>query len=121
MLYAVLLLLRVVYSWTRRVFNTRRSPRAPPGEGFVHGTYFHAALMTLKLHLRFVCLRVTVLPTCTKTQVLSDQLYERVSIVLRSHGLGHFSDLSSAEQITLLEEAHREIVSENNKASLILR
>lgn len=63
-------------------------------------------------------LRATILPTCTKTQVLSDQLYERVSIVLRSHGLGHFSDLSSAEQITLLEEAHREIVSENNKASL---
>lgn len=48
---------------------------------------------------------------------MSDQLYERVSSVLRSHGLGHFSDLSSAEQITLLEEAHREIASEDNKAS----
>lgn len=51
----------------------------------------------------------------TATQVLSDQLYERVSTVLESHGLGHFSDLSSAEQITLLDEAHRDISSENNK------
>lgn len=49
------------------------------------------------------------------TQVLSDQLYERVSITLKSHGLGHFSDLSSAEQITLLEGAHREIMSGDNK------
>lgn len=48
-------------------------------------------------------------------QVLSDQLYDRVSIVLKSHGLGHFSDLCSAEQVTLLEEAHREIMSEDNK------
>lgn len=48
-------------------------------------------------------------------QVLSDQLYERVSIVLKSHGLGHFSDLCSAEQVTLLEEAHREILCEDNK------
>lgn len=50
-------------------------------------------------------------------QVLSDQLFERVSTVLKSHGLGHFSDLSSPEQITLLEEAHRDIMSENNKVS----
>lgn len=35
--------------------------------------------------------------------------------MLESHGLGHFSDLSSAEQITLLEEAHRDISSEDNK------
>ncbi|CAN0365258.1 unnamed protein product, partial [Pylaiella littoralis] len=48
-------------------------------------------------------------------EVLSDQLYDRVSIVLKSHGLGHFSDLCSAEQVTLLEEAHREIMSEDNK------
>eukprot|EP00752_Nemacystus_decipiens_P010548 g9393.t1 len=48
-------------------------------------------------------------------EVLSDQLYERVSTVLESHGLGHFSDLSAAEQITLLEEAHRDISSEDNK------
>ncbi|CBJ25470.1 conserved unknown protein [Ectocarpus siliculosus] len=48
-------------------------------------------------------------------EVLSDQLFERVSTVLKSHGLGHFSDLSSPEQITLLEEAHRDIMSENNK------
>lgn len=50
-------------------------------------------------------------------QVLSDQLYEQVSTVLESHGLRHFSDLSSAEQITLLEEAHRDISSEDNKVS----
>ncbi|CAM9529349.1 unnamed protein product, partial [Ectocarpus sp. 12 AP-2014] len=48
-------------------------------------------------------------------EILSDQLFERVSTVLKSHGLGHFSDLSSPEQITLLEEAHRDIMSENNK------
>lgn len=48
-------------------------------------------------------------------QVLSNLLYERVSVVLKSHGLGHFSDLCSAEQVTLLEEAHREIMSEDNK------
>ncbi|CAM9546561.1 unnamed protein product, partial [Hapterophycus canaliculatus] len=48
-------------------------------------------------------------------EVLSDQVYARVSTILKSHGLGHFSDLSSPEQITLLEEAHRDIMSEDNK------
>lgn len=50
-----------------------------------------------------------------KTQVLSDQLYEQISAALKSHGLGHFSDLSSSEQVTLLEEAYREIMAEDNK------
>ncbi len=53
-------------------------------------------------------------------QVLTDHIYKRVSTLLESHGLGHFSDLSSAEQITLLEEAHREISSEDNKVNCLL-
>lgn len=34
--------------------------------------------------------------------------------MLESHGLGHFSDLCEAEQITLLDEAHRELISEES-------
>ncbi|CAM9748338.1 unnamed protein product, partial [Sphacelaria rigidula] len=47
-------------------------------------------------------------------EVLSDQLYDRVEVVLKSHGLGHFSDLCEAEQTTLLEEAHRALIAEDN-------
>lgn len=52
--------------------------------------------------------------------MLSDQLYERLETVLKAHGLGHFSDQSEAEQITLLEEAHRELMLEENTVSGLL-
>ncbi|CAM9674037.1 unnamed protein product, partial [Discosporangium mesarthrocarpum] len=48
-------------------------------------------------------------------EVLSDNLYERVEVILDAHGLGHFSDLRPAEQVILLEEAQRKMVSDGNK------
>ncbi|CAM9327817.1 unnamed protein product, partial [Choristocarpus tenellus] len=43
-------------------------------------------------------------------EVLSNNLYHRIEMILKSHGLGHFSDLQSAEQVALLEEAQREMM-----------
>lgn len=49
-------------------------------------------------------------------QVLSDQVFERLSSVLESNSLGHFSGLPSAEQIVLVEQAYRELMAEDNEA-----